>query len=80
MYDVKIYEDKLKEKLELLPENLTVKDIAAFLGISRTTAYNIANSVGFPRLKTPGRRLVIIPKVGFINWYFENCVNAERII
>ena len=77
MQDIKVYEDKLKEKLELLPDNMIVKDIAVFLGISRTTAYNIANSTGFPRLKTPGRRLVIIPKVGFIKWYFKNCVNSE---
>jgi len=72
-------EKNMKTKFDALPENMSVKDIALFLGVSRSTAYNIANSNDFPRLKTPGRRLVIIPKVGFINWYNENCVTASEL-
>ncbi len=72
-------EKTTKTKFDNLPENMSVKDIALFLGVSKSTAYNIANSNDFPRLKTPGRRLVIVPKAGFINWYNENCVTASEL-
>ena len=72
-------EKNIKTKFDGLPENISVKDIALFLGVSKSTAYNIANANEFPRLKTPGRRLVIVPKAGFINWYNENCVTASEL-
>jgi predicted DNA-binding transcriptional regulator AlpA len=72
-------EKDIGTKFDGLPENMSVKDIALFLGVSKSTAYNIANSNSFPRLKTPGRRLVIVPKAGFINWYNENCVTASEL-
>ena len=72
-------DENLRAKFDSLPENMSIKDIALFLGISKSTAYNIANSNEFPRLKTPGRRLVIIPKSGFVNWYNENCVTASEL-
>lgn len=72
-------EKTIQTKFDILPENMSVKDIASFLGVSKSTAYNIANSHNFPRLKTPGRRLVIVPKAGFVNWYNENCVTASEL-
>lgn len=72
-------EKNIKAKFDDLPENMGVKEIASFLGVSKSTAYNIANANDFPRLKTPGRRLVIVPKIGFINWYNENCVTASDL-
>jgi predicted DNA-binding transcriptional regulator AlpA len=40
---------------------LTVMDMAALLGISRSSAYELAAEEGFPKLKlVPGR--VIIPR------------------
>jgi hypothetical protein len=68
-------EKDLQNRFEKLPSNMTAKDIAKFLGVS----YNIAHAPDFPRLKTPGRRLVIIPKIGFIEWYLSNCVTAADI-
>jgi predicted DNA-binding transcriptional regulator AlpA len=72
-------EKDLQNRFEKLPSNMTAKDIAKFLGVSNSTAYNIAHAPDFPRLKTPGRRLVIIPKIGFIEWYLANCVTAADI-
>ena len=50
----------IKSKDEL-PMFLTVMDMAALLGISRSSAYELAAEEGFPKLKlVPGR--VIIPR------------------
>lgn len=53
-----------------LPSTLNVKDVAAFLNISRAYAYKLVNKKGFPTLRI-GTRLVV-PKDSFIEWVKEN--------
>ena len=56
----------IKSKDEL-PLFLTVMDMAALLGISRSSAYELATEEGFPKLKlVPGR--VIIPRDRLLEW------------
>lgn len=53
-----------------LPMFLTVMDMAALLGISRSSAYELAAEEGFPKLKlVPGR--VIIPRDTLFEWLDE---------
>ena len=59
----------IKTKDEL-PMFLTVMDMAALLGISRSSAYELAAEEGFPKLKlVPGR--VIIPRDTLFEWLDE---------
>ena len=59
----------IKSKNEL-PLFLTVMDMAALLGISRSSAYELAAEEGFPKLKlVPGR--VIIPRDKLFEWLDE---------
>ena len=59
----------IKSKDEL-PLFLTVMDMAALLGISRSSAYELAAEEGFPKLKlVPGR--VIIPRDKLFEWLDE---------
>ena len=56
---------------------LTVVDMAALLGISRSSAYELAAEEGFPKLKlVPGR--VIIPRDTLFEWLDEQ-TNFELI-
>ena len=56
----------IKNKDEL-PMFLSVMDVAALLGISRSSAYELAAEEGFPKLKlVPGR--VIIPRDRLLEW------------
>ena len=66
----------IKSKDEL-PMFLTVMDMAALLGISRPSAYELAAEEGFPKLKlVPGR--VIIPRDTLFEWLDEQ-TNFEMI-
>ena len=66
----------IKSKDEL-PMFLTVMDMAALLGISRSSAYELAAEEGFPKLKlVPGR--VIIPRDTRVEWLDEQ-TNFEMI-
>ena len=59
----------IKSKDEL-PMFLTVMDMVALLGISRSSAYELAAEEGFPKLKlVPGR--VIIPRDKLFEWLDE---------
>ena len=51
---------------EQLPLMLSVPDVAAVLGISRTAAYELARSRDFPSLRIGTR--IVVPKDRFINW------------
>ena len=59
--DWKTYDD--------LPLMLTVMDVAAVLGISRTGAYELVQREGFPSMKIGAR--IIVPKEQFIQWVRE---------
>ena len=67
----------IKSKDEL-PMFLSVMDMASLLGISRSSAYELAAEEGFPKLKlVPGR--VIIPRDRLLEWLDEHTRNmAER--
>ena len=60
----------IKSKDEL-PMFLSIKELAALLGISRSSAYELAAEEGFPKLKlVPGR--VIIPRDRLLEWLDEH--------
>ena len=51
---------------EDLPLMLNVQMIADVLGISRSKAYELASSKGFPSLKLGNR--IIVPREQFVEW------------
>ena len=53
---------------------LTVKDISEALGVSLITAYDLANSQGFPSIRI-GKRIVT-PRDAFQRWLDSNCGNT----
>lgn len=65
---------KMKENFYIsydeLPLMLSVQEIAKVLGISKTSAYDLVRSKGFPVLKI-GSRLVV-PKEKFREWVAKN--------
>ena len=61
--------DELMQKASALPIQLTVMDVANFLGISRTSAYKLTHSEGFPAIQLKGFRRLIIPKKLFLDWF-----------
>ena len=55
---------------EELPMYLNVPDVAALLGISRASAYELVREENFPKLKiVPGR--TIIPRDKLLAWLDE---------
>jgi len=56
-----------------LPLAMNAKDIAGYLNISLTRAYNLMNSQNFPTIKI-GKRL-IVTKSKFLEW-LENADNT----
>ena len=56
-----------------LPLAMNAKDIAGYLSISLTCAYNLMNSQNFPTIKI-GKRL-IVTKSKFLEW-LENADNT----
>lgn len=54
-----------------LPIMLSVPQLASMLGISRSGAYTLARSEGFPSLKIGSR--IVIPKDKLQVWINENC-------
>jgi len=62
--------------LEDLPSSLTVLDMASYLGISRTHAYNLLADTDIPRLRLGDR--IIIPKNLFIDWIESNANKSKK--
>lgn len=58
---------------EELPMFLTVMDVANLLGISKSSAYELANEQGFPKLKVVAGR-TIVPRDRLIDWLNDNIV------
>ena len=52
------------------PLMLSVQEIAKVLGISKTSAYDLVRSKGFPVLKIGSR--LIVPKDKFRKWVEQN--------
>lgn len=68
--DYKTYDD--------LPLMLTVTDVAAVLGISRTGAYELVRQEGFPSFSI-GKR-IIVPKEQFIQWIREHTPGGTKAL
>ncbi len=49
-----------------LPLMLSVMDIAALFGISRSHAYNFVHEEGFPKIEIGSR--IIVPKDALMKW------------
>jgi excisionase family DNA binding protein len=60
-----------------LPLVLSVPEMAAVLGISRTVAYDLARRKGFPSIRI-GTRL-IIPKENLMEWIQEQLQKKEAL-
>ena len=67
-----LVKQELMEKIKTLPMTLTVKDVSGFLGICLTSAYKLVAQDDFPKIKMPGIRRVVIPKIKFVEWYLGN--------
>lgn len=52
-----------------LPLMLSVQELSAVLGVSRTSAYELTKEKGFPSVKVRGR--IVIPKEQLIQWIAE---------
>ena len=55
-----------------LPIMLSVPQLASALGISRSGAYALVRSEGFPALKLGSR--IVVPKDKLQDWINENCL------
>ena len=53
-----------------LPLMLSVAEVAAVLGISRASAYELVHGNGFPALKISSR--IVVPKDKFLAWIDAN--------
>ena len=61
---------------EALPLTLKADEVAAVLGISRSNAYNLMRSEGFPTLHI-GKRM-LVPKDRLIRWIDANAQPEVR--
>jgi predicted DNA-binding transcriptional regulator AlpA len=60
-----------------LPVCMQMKDVAACLGVSTVTAYELARKKGFPAVKVSERR-IICPRDRFLKW-LDNSADAQIV-
>ena len=58
---------KTYKSMEDVPMFMTVMDMAAILGVSRASAYELVKEKGFPKLNVVHGR-IIIPRDRFFEW------------
>lgn len=63
--------NELVQRAAELPAQPTIMDIANFLGVSRSTAYKLAHSDGFPAIRLQGFRRLLISKKLFLDWFVK---------
>lgn len=63
--------NELVQKASELPMQPTIMDIANFMGISRSSAYKLVHSEGFPAMRLQGLRRLIISKKLFLDWFVK---------
>ena len=63
---------KIYTSYDELPIMLSVPQLAAVLNISRSIAYALVRSNGFPSLKIGSR--IVVPKDNLLCWINENCL------
>jgi excisionase family DNA binding protein len=61
-----------------LPLTLTVSHLQRILGVSKDTAYQIANSRNFPAIRA-GRK-ILIPKPALMAWMGDRSAKANEAI
>ena len=64
--------NKIYTSYDELPIMLSVPQLAAVLNISRSSAYALVRSEGFPALKIGSR--IVVPKDKLLCWINENCL------
>ena len=64
---------KIYTSYDELPIMLSVPQLAVVLNISRSGAYALVRSDGFPSLKIGSR--IVIPKDKLQDWINENCLS-----
>ncbi|MDR2666844.1 MAG: helix-turn-helix domain-containing protein [Holosporales bacterium] len=57
---------------------LTIAETCTALGVSRKTAYDLANSEGFPVVRIGKRKLV--SKIGLEQWVEKRCKEEQKRI
>ena len=65
--------NKIYTSYDELPIMLSVPQLASVLRISRSGAYALVRSEGFPALKIGSR--IVVPKDKLQNWINENCLS-----
>ena len=65
--------NKVYRSYDELPIMLSVPQLASVLGISRSGAYALVRSAGFPALKIGSR--IVIPKDELLEWIHERCLS-----
>lgn len=68
---IQMVSDEQLKQIEALPTNLSVRDVAKFMGLGKTTAYKVVEQEGFPKVILPGSNRILIPKSLFIPWYYK---------
>ena len=63
--------NELVQRAAELPVQPTIMDIANLLGVSRSTAYKLAHSEGFPSIQLQGFRRLLISKKLFLDWFVK---------
>ena len=69
---------KTYKSMEDVPMFMTVMDVAALLGISRASAYELVKEKGFPKLNVVHGR-IIIPRDRFCEWLDSREKNGKLI-
>ena len=64
---------KIYTSYDELPIMLSVPQLATALGISRSGAYALVQSAGFPALKIGSR--IVIPTDELLAWIHEHCLS-----
>ncbi len=65
--------NKIYTSYDELPIMLSVPQLAVVLNISRSGAYALVRSDGFPSLKIGSR--IVVPKDKLQDWINENCLS-----
>ena len=62
----------MKETIDAMPPNLSLKHIIRFLGMPESTVYKITRQPSFPKLDV-GISSFIVPRPLFLYWYYQHC-------
>lgn len=69
---------KMYKSMEDVPMFMTVMDVAALLGVSRSGAYELVKEKGFPKLNVVHGR-IIVPRDRFFEWLDSREMSGKLI-